>query len=102
MAAQPMLKDLNVNVLGSFTTAEAYLLVPFVTDNPHPTSSEVKLINTGTIDKYSSLWGHSQIKYLGKQLQYPVVNREQFQTEFPNRFEKLSKQKIIITDKNYK
>ena len=101
MAAQPMLKDLNVNVLGSFTTAEAYLLVPFVTDNPHPTSSEFKLINTGTIDKYSSLWGHSQIKYLGKQLQYPVVNREQFQTEFPNRFEKLSKQKIIITGIRY-
>ena len=95
------IKDLGYNVFGSFTTGEAYLLVPFVNDNPIPSSAEFKLINTGTIDKYSSLWGKSEIKYLGKQLQYPVVNKENFRQNFPNRYEKLNKPKVIITGIRY-
>ena len=97
----PQLKDLGYNVFGSFTTGEAYLLVPFVNDNPTPSDVEFKLINTGTIDKYSSLWGQSEIKYLGKQLQYPVVNRDEFRQNFPNRYEKLNKPKVIITGIRY-
>ena len=92
---------MGYNVFGSFTTGEAYLLVPFVNDNPIPSSAEFKLINTGTIDKYSSLWGKSEIKYLGKQLQYPVVNKENFRQNFPNRYEKLNKPKVIITGIRY-
>ena len=97
----PQLKDLGYNVFGSFTTGEAYLLVPFVNDNPMPSAAEFKLINTGTIDKYSSLWGQSEIKYLGKHLQYPVVNRDDFKKNFPNRYEKLNKPKVIITGIRY-
>ena len=97
----PKIKDLGYNVFGSFTTGEAYLLVPFVNDNPIPSSAEFKLINTGTIDKYSSLWGKSEIKYLGKQLQYPVVNKNNFRLNFPNRYEKLNKPKVIITGIRY-
>lgn len=97
----PKIKDLGYNVFGSFTTGEAYLLVPFVNDNPIPSSAEFKLINTGTIDKYSPLWGKSEIKYLGKQLQYPVVNKENFRQNFPNRYEKLNKPKVIITGIRY-
>lgn len=97
----PKIKDLGYNVFGSFTTGEAYLLVPFVNDNPIPSSAEFKLINTGTIDKYSSLWGTSEIKYLGKQLQYPIVNKNNFRQNFPNRYEKLNKPKVIITGIRY-
>ena len=97
----PQLKDLGYNVFGSFTTGEAYLLVPFVNDNPTPSDIEFKLINTGTIDKYSSLWGQSEIKYLGKQLQYPVVKRDEFRQNFPNRYEKLNRPKVIITGIRY-
>lgn len=97
----PQLKDLGYNVFGSFTTGEAYLLVPFVNDNPTPSDIEFKLINTGTIDKYSSLWGQSEIKYLGKQLQYPVVKRDEFKQNFPNRYEKLNRPKVIITGIRY-
>lgn len=97
----PQIKDLGYNVFGSFTTGEAYLLVPFVNDNQMPSAAEFKLINTGTIDKYSSLWGQSEIKYLGKQLQYPIVKREEFKQNFPNRYEKLNKPKVIITGIRY-
>lgn len=88
-------------VFGSFTTAEAYLLVPFVEDKEQVSANDFKLINTGTIDKYLPLWGFSPIKYLGKQAQYPIVNRGVFQKEFPNRYEKLSKPKVIITGIRY-
>ncbi|MBR6656298.1 MAG: N-6 DNA methylase [Alistipes sp.] len=91
----------DYSVFGSFTTAEAYLLVPFVEDKEQVSANDFKLINTGTIDKYLPLWGFSQIKYLGKQAQYPIVNRGVFQKEFPNRYEKLSKPKVIITGIRY-
>ena len=91
----------DYSVFGSFTTAEAYLLVPFLEDKEQVSANEFKLINTGTIDKYLPLWGFSQIKYLGKQAQYPIVNRSVFQKEFPNRYEKLSKPKVIITGIRY-
>lgn len=38
---------------------------------------------------------------MGKQAQYPIVNRSVFQKEFPNRYEKLSKPKVIITGIRY-
>ena len=91
----------DYSVFGSFTTAEAYLLVPFVEDKEQVSANDFKLINTGTIDKYLPLWGFSPIKYLGKQAQYPIVNRGVFQKEFPNRYEKLSKPKVIITGIRY-
>lgn len=97
----PKLNELGYNVFGSFTTNEAYLLVPFVDDNKTPSNSEFKLINTGTIDKYSSLWGYQEIKYLGKQLLCPVVSKEEFKQSFSNRYEKLNKPKIIITGIRY-
>lgn len=97
----PKLNDLGYNVFGSFTTSEAYLLIPFVNDNKTPSNSEFKLINTGTIDKYSSLWGFQEIKYLGKQLLYPVVSKNEFEQNFSNRYEKLNKPKIIITGIRY-
>lgn len=97
----PKISQLGYSVFGSFTTAEAYLLVPFVEDSEQASVNEFKLINTGTIDKYLPLWGLSKIKYLGKQAQHPIVNRELFKQEFPNRYEKLSKPKIIVTGIRY-
>ena len=95
------ISQLGYSVFGSFTTAEAYLLVPFVEDLEQASVNEFKLINTGTIDKYLPLWGLSKIKYLGKQAQYPVVNRAVFKKEFPNRYEKLSRPKVIVTGIRY-
>jgi len=92
---------LNYNVFGSFTTAEAYLLSDFIENKQFPTTNDFKLINTGTIDKFLSLWGYNPIKYLGKSLQYPVVNKEIFKSNFSNRYDKLSKEKIIITGIRY-
>jgi type I restriction-modification system DNA methylase subunit len=91
----------DYSVFGSFTTAEAYQLVPFVEDKEQVSANEFKLINTGTIDKYLPLWGFSKITYLKKQAQYPIVNRDVFKKEFPNRYEKLSKPKVIITGIRY-
>ena len=102
MKKKPRLQDNpSYNVFGSFTTAEAYLLVPYVSENIHPTTQEFKLINTGTIDKYKSLWGYSKIKYLGTEHLYPIVNKQEFKNNFGKRFEKLNLPKIIITGIRY-
>ncbi|MBQ9683134.1 MAG: Eco57I restriction-modification methylase domain-containing protein [Neisseriaceae bacterium] len=93
--------DKKISVFGSFTTAEAYDLTQFIIDKQIVSKDDFKLINTGLIDKYTSLWGYQDIKYLKKSLQYPVVNREIFRQNFERRYNKLSTQKIIITGIRY-
>ncbi len=56
-----------------------------------------KVINTGTIDKYLSRWGYSPMKYLKAKYDYPVVQKDQFHTTFPNSYgQKPSRRKMII------
>ena len=100
LVQQATLESFDCSVFGAFTTAEAYLLKPFVKEHQIPSDSEFKLINTGTIDKYTPLWGYSKMKYW-EQFLYPIVNREDFKNNFPKRYDKLSKPKIIITGIRY-
>ena len=56
-----------------------------------------KVINTGTIGRYFSRWGKQPMKYLKDKYQYPVVNRKDFHSLFPNSYgQKGDKKKIII------
>ena len=56
-----------------------------------------KVINTGTIGRYFSRWGKQPMKYLKDKYQYPVVNRNDFHSLFPNSYgKKANKKKIII------
>ena len=56
-----------------------------------------KVINTGTIGRYFSRWGKQPMKYLKDKYQYPIVNRNDFHSLFPNSYgQKANKKKIII------
>jgi len=58
---------------------------------------QLKVINTGTIGKFTSKWGFAPMKYLKDRYQYPVVIKEEFMELFPNSYGKKSiKPKIII------
>ena len=42
----------------------------------------LKLVNTGTIDKYFNKWGMKEIKYLGMKCVCPVVDKDKFRANF--------------------
>ena len=59
--------------------------------------SFLKIINTGTVGRFSSRWGITEMKYLGDKYLYPVVERNNFLSVFTNTYgAKAIKPKIII------
>ena len=88
---QKQLGDLVV-IRGAFTTGEAYELKEIIEDD----ARGLKLINTGTIDRYNNLWGHKQTKYLGLKLKNPSVDPDKFRQLMPKRYEIHTKNKIVV------
>jgi hypothetical protein len=84
-------------------TSDAYKLKEFIRDQP--TSADganyLRIVNTGTIDKYTSKWGRRQMVYLGDKYIRPVVDKKSFLRAFQNSYgEKAVKPKIIIKGLN--
>ena len=73
-------------------TSDCYKLKPLVknSDGNFDKETTLKVINTGTISKYSNRWGISKMKYLRDDYLYPVVNRAEFNTLFKNTYAKKS------------
>ncbi|MBD3795759.1 MAG: Eco57I restriction-modification methylase domain-containing protein, partial [Epsilonproteobacteria bacterium] len=58
----------------SATVAEAYELAEVLKDDK---TQEIKVINTGTIDPYISLWGIQPMQYIKKKYLYPTIMKSQ-------------------------
>ena len=80
------LKDLNLICEDACATKDAYELVPYIYSNKKfDAEKEFKLINTGTIGHYQSLWDQKEIVYLKKEtkkpsIPYPVINKSDFES----------------------
>lgn len=60
-------------------TSDAYDLEPLLqNDETADPNLYFKLVNTGTITKFKSLWGIKPITYLGHHELYPVINKRRF------------------------
>ena len=70
------------------STHDAYELSSFVYNltSDSNESGNLRLVNTGTIDKFSNKWGIKEITYLGSKYIYPVVNRCAFTNYFGNAY----------------
>ncbi len=82
-------------------TSDAYKLKPLISDlslrDDFDQHSQLKIINTGTIGKYTSKWGKKEMTYLKDKYLCPVVNKEEFLNTFRNTYaEKSTRPKIII------
>ena len=88
-----------IDVENPFSTSEAYDLIELLRDGDFPQS--YKLINTGTIDPYISLWGFKVTSYLKGKYVYPTIRRNDFHSKFPKRVRQASSPKIIITGMRY-
>ena len=84
-------------------TNDAYELSPYVFNINANTDSAgcLKLVNTGTIDKYANKWGVKEITYLGSKYIYPVVDKYKFRANFRAAYvRKAFSRKLIIKGLN--
>jgi hypothetical protein len=93
---------------------EAYDIKEILRDNPNnkkPTNS-FYFVNTGTIDRYSTLWGKTEMTYLTKEIPkthklkspfytYPIINKEALKEYKENRYKQSITPKIIFAGKRY-
>jgi adenine-specific DNA-methyltransferase len=85
------------------STSDAYKLKDIIIDwNEESNLNDYfKIINTGTIGKYVSKWGHKKMTYLGLKISMPVSLKTDFSKTFPNSYgRKPSKPKIILKGLN--
>jgi restriction endonuclease S subunit len=63
-------------------------------------SNYKKLLNTGTIDRYVSQWGHKTTKYIKASYNKPVIENNDLYNISKKRFEEAETEKIIIGGMN--
>ncbi len=91
----PKLGDL-AELSGAATVAEAYLLRGLIQDSSAPAAADLRLVNSGTIDRYRCLWGQKRLRYLGQTYLYPTVAAAQFEQLPPKRLYQARQPKIIV------
>ena len=82
---------------------DAYRLKPLIYELEGVFDSErhLRVINTGTISKYSDRWGISSMTYLGNKYLRPVVDKAEFCKLFDNTYSSKSlKPKLIVKGLN--
>lgn len=85
------LPDIN----GAATVSEAYSIKEKLVDNKDLISSK-RLINTGTIDRYSSLWGFSKTQYIKGGYIYPQITDDDIIEISHKRLVQAKSPKLII------
>ena len=83
------------NVIGSATVAEAYEIKNVLYDAKESRDS-LKVINTGTIDPYKSLWGYKAMQYIKGKYQFPRVSQYDLKNISERRFSQATSEKLII------
>ena len=84
-------------------THDAYELSPFIRNELVEFNSHLylKLVNTGTIDKFSNKWGVKEITYLGAKYINPIIPRNDFQNHFGKAYvRKATSPKLIFKGLN--
>jgi hypothetical protein len=85
-----------VNFESPCTVGEAYKIKDDLEDSQSKKGK--RLINSGTIDKYISLWGYKITRYIKSQYQYPVISNTNLANISKKRFFQTESKKVIIAN----
>ena len=79
-------------------THDAYELSSYVYNltSKYNSAVQLKLVNTGTIDKFSNRWGVKDITYLGAKYLCPVVDKKTFASNFGKAYIRKTLSKKLI------
>jgi len=95
----PLLENI-AKVNGAATVGEAYKVKEFLQDKNSVSSTTLKFINTGGIDKYKSYHGISYTRYLKDKYLYPCVEISDLKNMSQKRLQESLSEKIIIGGMN--
>lgn len=95
LSSYSTLLDLGIDITGSATVSEAYKIKEVLFDEEFDNKS-FKLINTGTIDPYKSLWSIKNTQYIKGSYVFPRIKKEDIKSINENRFNQSKSAKIII------
>lgn len=79
-------------VKGAASVSEAYIMKDKLEDD----GKGYRVVNSGTIDRYSSLWGHKPMRFLGRNLLKPTISEEQLRSISVNRLQQTLQPKIVM------
>ncbi len=96
ISQNPKLEKINDLVLGAATVNEAYQLKEIITEAEIEKQEYKKLINSGTIDPYTSLWGDKKTQYIKSSYKAPVVENDELNKLLPRRFIQANSEKLIV------
>lgn len=82
-------------IVGAATVNEAYLIKEKLHDNKDMLTCK-RLINTGTIDKWTSLWGNKKTQYIKDSYHFPMILDSDIKNINPIRFVQAQSSKLII------
>jgi hypothetical protein len=91
--------DTFADVRGAATVSEAYEIKKYLADDDkisRKTTTVFKFINTGTIDRYTSLWGIKPTQYIKGRYIFPVIDNAELKRVYPQRFHESHLPKIVI------
>jgi hypothetical protein len=86
------------DVRGAATVAEAYQLASLLTEADHTESDGggLRVVNSGTIDRYEHLWGRKLFRYLGKSYLRPIVPADRLAELSSTRLAQARTPKLIV------
>jgi len=91
------LSSYGFEVLGAATVGEAYEFKKYIVNKTlRIIDNYKKLINTGTVDRYLSLWGQYKTQYIKDSYSHPMISDEDIRKINPTRYEQSKAIKIII------
>ena len=83
-------------VVGAASVADAYHIHALIQEQPHPQPGDLRLINSGTIDRYCMLWGLKPCRYLGSSYRCPIIPNELRRQLSERRRDQASQPKIVV------
>ena len=93
--SHPRLFNMDVDILGAATVADAYEIKKLV-EEEDGNHLGFKLINSGTIDPYQSLWGIKTCRYIKGGYLKPVVSKNELLQYSKTRYQQANSSKIIV------
>lgn len=97
ISKEARIKEYDFDVSAAATVSEAYKIKEFMREKDTDiTKGYKKFINTGTIDRYVSLWSRKKTQYIKGGYQEPIVLDKDINDLSHNRYKQACSEKIII------
>lgn len=96
LSEKALSKYSNISVTAAATVSEAYQLKEIMFDADCLKANCLQIVNTGTIDPYSNLWGIVPMQYIKNKYLYPQVAASDLKQMNGNRLIQAKHSKIIV------